>query len=215
MSTPSDLSALIASLADGFPVPADDGVHWEHSILPEERAIEAWMLNLEPFGRSVYAAAAAAVARHAYPVVIERGGDTVIECGILEGAESMDGESAGTQVQRVEAWLASPDETTLAAADASIDPSRQLNVWHEDLNPIPEEMWCWFLEVADLAARAVTHREEWGGGRREESATWPAPLCAARAAVCALKAIRTPEGDVAVDARTLAGVISAALTSRP
>lgn len=210
MTSSPELTALIATLVDGFPAPAAGAESWEHCLLPEEQAIEQWMLDLARHGRAAFVTAAAAAARYAYPRVMELGGDMAIEFGFQEGAESMDGEAAGTQVCRVEAWLATPSDETLEAVKTSIDPSRQLNVWDEDLYPAPDAMWFWFLEVAHLTASAATSSDEWSDGRREESYTWPAAVCAARAVVCALKAVRTPDGDVGRDAQEIARAIQAA-----
>jgi hypothetical protein len=212
MTFTPDLTAFVATArADDFPQPtATDAEPWAHCLLPEERALEQWMMALAPFGRAAYTRAAAAAARHAYPIVMERGGEMAIECNFQEGAPSMDGEAAGTQVRLVEAWLAAPSDATLAAVKAGIDPSRQLNVWDEDLYPDPSGMWFWFLEVAHLASFAAASAEAWTEGRREESYTWPAEVCAARAVVCALKAVRAPDGDVAEDARVVGRVIAQA-----
>lgn len=212
MSFAPDLAAFVvtARAADFPQVTATDAEPWEHCSLPEERALEQWMLALARFGRAAYTRAAAAAARYAYPIVMERGGEMAIECSFQEGAPSMDGAAAGTQVRLVEAWLTAPNDATLAAVKAGIDPSRQLNVWDEDLYPDPSGMWFWFLEVAHLTSCATTSAEEWTQGRREESYTWPADVCAARAVVCALKAVRAPDGDVAEDARLIGRVIAQA-----
>lgn len=181
---------------------------WEHSIEPEERGLEVWVYQLARFGRRAYTTAAAAAARYAYPVSLERGGEMARECGFHENSPSMDGEPPGLQLKRVETWLASPSADTLQAVHASIDPSRQLNVWDEDLYPSDDGMWFWFLEVAQLVAYAATVPEEWSDGDVAESYTWPAQVCAARTVVCALKTIRTPGGDIGNDTKNLAFAIA-------
>jgi hypothetical protein len=181
---------------------------WTYSIEPEERGLEVWVHRLAQSGRRAYTTAAAAAARYVYPISIERGGEMAHEYGFHEDDISMDGEPPGMQVKRVETWLESPTEDNLLAVEISIDPSRQLNVWDDDLYPSDDDMWFWFLEVAHLTALAATAPEEWGDGRVEESYTWPAQVCAARAVVCALKTIRTPDGDIASDTRILASAIA-------
>lgn len=181
---------------------------WAHSLEPEERGIEVWIHRLAQFGRRAYTTAATAAARYVYPISIQRGGEMARECGFHEEDLSMDGEPPGMQVKRVETWLTSPSEDTLLAVEDSIDPSRQLNVWDEDLYPANDGMWFWFLEVAQLTALAATVAEKWSDGDIEESYTWPAQVCAARAVVCALKTIRVPGGDIASDTRNLTFAIA-------
>ena len=96
-------------------------------------------------------AAALAAAQVALPIVMERGGREAHDVFDAD-RPSMDGEPAELQLRRVEAWLADPSEQNRAAVERSIDPSRQLNVWDDDLNPPSDAMWWWFLEVGQLAA---------------------------------------------------------------
>lgn len=184
---------------------------WVHSVLPVEQGLELWVAELASIGREAMCRAAAAAGRYAYPIAMERGGEMAIESNFHEDAPSQDGEPTGRQIRRVEEWLAAPSNETLTAVEKSIDPSRQLDVWCEDLYPAPDDMWFWFLEVGQLAAFAVTHPEEGDKPDEEDmSYDWPAAVCASRAVVCALKTIRTPTGDVDEDVRAIGRAIARA-----
>ena len=133
---------------------------WEHALTEEERGLELWVHSFTEFGRSAIVAAAAAAARLVYPGIVERAGDEAIEFGISEDAPSMDGESLGKQLHRVESWLSSPDDETSSALRNAFDPTRQMTVWDDDLRP-PDDLfdvsWHWFMEVGQLCLGACLH----------------------------------------------------------
>ena len=168
---------------------------WEVLQKPEEIALEAAAYERAAEGRHAWVAMAAAAARHAYPIVIERAGEDAMECGFHEDAPSMDGESEGMKIRRVEGWLAAPSPETHAAVVASIDPSRQLEIWEDDLRPPDdsEDTWQWFMCVGQLCAQSVAHEAGGTITRADSSYAWPAEVCAVRCVVAAAKAI----GDVA------------------
>jgi hypothetical protein len=194
-------AAHLAGLPDNGPV-------WAHATLPEERGLEQWMHGLAGFGRRAWTQAAVATAREIYRDVLARV-DPMMGLDLGEGAPSMDGESAGTQVARVEAWLAALSPETAAAVAASIDPTRQLSTWDEDLNPPEDSMWCWYVEVGQLTAMAAQRKDD-GDPGQHDAYHWPAAIAGARAAVCALKAIRLPGGSVTADVERLGAAIARA-----
>ena len=168
---------------------------WEHSEQVVEKGMEIWIHSLSQFGSKVCLHAASAAGRYAYPFVVERGGEMALECGVLEESLSMDGESAGKQLRRVEAWLADATEENRVAVEQSIDPSRQLQVWDEDLYPTDDLMWFWFLEVGQLCAQACICPNDQPHEECAEPYTWSRSFLAARAAICASKSIQVPNGD--------------------
>ena len=172
---------------------------WPLLVLPEERGLEAWVGWSALHGRRAFVAVAAAVARFAYPIVIERAGEEAMKNGLHVDAPTADGASEGEKLRRVAAWLADPSPSTLAAVKAGIDGTRQLEVWDEDLTPPDDEMWWWFMAVGELAAEAVVRKEEGVVTKEYDSEAWPAAVCAARSAVCALRSIRRPDGDLEAD----------------
>jgi hypothetical protein len=168
---------------------------WEVLINPEELALERDAYRVGSAGRKAWVAMAAAAARHAYPKVIEAtiGNELVDHFGFHEDGKSLDGETEGMKIRRVEAWLKSPDQETEGAVADSIDPSRQLEIWEDDLRPPDdsEDSWMWFHCVGQLLAQSVTHSADGDGHitRPDSSYYWPAQVCAARCVVAAAKSI--------------------------
>ncbi len=181
----------------------DDAVEplWEHSTLPEERQLEAAIGNLALVDPRACIAAAFAAAQVALPIVIERGGKEAHD-EFDADRPSKDGDPAELQLRRVEAWLSDPSEQNLVAVERSIDPSQQLHIWDDDLTPPSDKMWWWFLEVGQLVALSVERGDAWGYDA-ETYYDWPSHVCAARAAVCALKAVRAEGGSAADDAKMI------------
>ena len=168
---------------------------WEHSEQVVEKGMEIWIHSLSQFGSKVCLHAASAAGRYAYPFVVERGGEMALECGIFEESSSMDGESAGKQLRRVEAWLADVTEENRVAVEHSIDFSRQQQVWDEDLYPSDDFMWFWFLEVGQLCAQACICPDDQPHEEGVGPHTWSRSFLAARATVCAAKSIQMQNGD--------------------
>lgn len=181
---------------------------WEHSNLKEEQGLEIWMTQIAQHGRNAYVTAAVAAARYAYPIVIAAAGDLAMECGLDEKSPSEDGESEGMKIRRVEQWLRNSSKLNFDLVKESIDPSRQLEVWEEDLYPDEESMWWWFTAVGQLCANAVVHKEKIPAKRSDSSYDWSAPVCATRCVIAALKAIRKVDGDVAADVNALGKAIA-------
>jgi len=126
-----------------------------------------------------------------------------------EELDANDGEPPALLIERVGSWVESETKETFEAVRCGIDHTRQLNIWDEDLYPFPDQMSFWFLEVGQLTALSVVQPEEWSQGPRTETHSWPAQVCAARAAVCALKTMAQTERDVAGDSKQLGEAIAA------
>jgi hypothetical protein len=184
---------------------------WGRAELEEEAGLEIWACRLAALDRRAGATAAAAAARHVLPVVLERAGEAAIEYGISEEADAVDGEPEAAKVGRVEAWLAAPGKRTLAAVKDALDPSRQLEVWDDDLLPADHETaWAWFTGVGQLCAASVTAKDGSAAGPLGSSSYgWPARVCAARCVVSAAKCLVDDDRD-AVSGLTAVGAAIAA-----
>ena len=174
---------------------------WEHCSGPLECGLETWMLSLSEFGRPTYSKAAAVAGRMTYPVALQRGGD-MAEI-FQENSPSLDGAPAGMQIRLVENWLENPTNENLELVKEGSDPSRQLNIWDEDLYPSDDMMWMWFLEVGQLTTYSVVADEDIKSRPTKEPNTWPPSLCAARSVVCAAKTLRLPGGNPLHDITSL------------
>lgn len=191
-------AAYLRALAEQGGAPA-----WEHATSPEQRGLERWVHAFAPLGRRTLAQVALGAARWAYPSVVSRAGEDAVAFAIAEEAPSMDGESIGMQLRRVEAWIADPGELSIEALENAFDPTRQLVLWDDDLRP-PEDAydisWHWFMEVGQLCVATCLHSMS-PPGSGSEYYHWSALQCAARAVVCCCKAMRMePDGEVDVAA---------------
>lgn len=183
---------------------------WEHCLFPEEQGLEIWIKQLFQLNPHAAITAAAATARYAYPIMLNAAGDLAMECGLHEDSPSMDGASEGMKIRQVEGWLLNPTKQNFNLVRDSIDPTRQLEVWDEDLYPAEDVMWWWFMAVGQLCAQAVVHGDLNGEEDLDSSYTWASNTCAARCAVTALKTIRKPDGNIKNDVQNLGKAIAAA-----
>ncbi len=109
-----------------------------------------------------------------------------------------DGCAPMEQVAAARTWFEASEPAPL---EGIVDYTRQLNVWDDDLRPddhSPEAWYLYFVEATNLLAMAVNH-----DGTGGPYGTWSAPLCAARAVVCAFKTMWRPGVARADDALAL------------
>jgi hypothetical protein len=211
VSLVDDRDALWKAIAAGDPaiaVAADASPLepvWDHSVEPLERALEIAVVYLAMYtGRDVLTLVLA-MAERAFAIAAPRAGDDGATFFAASPRSPADGGSVEGQLAAVRTWLATRSDADADRVAEAVDPARQLNIWDDDMYPDPDGMWMWLLEVGQLLAMACVEPAEWGDGRPEEAWSWPWHVLGARAAVCALKAVRTPDSDIAADLASLAG----------
>ena len=107
--------------------------------------------------------------------------------------------SAVDQVTQVQKWIESG-----ASLEHTADYTRQLNVWDDDLRPTSVEDWfLYYVEASNLLVMAALH----GANQGPYGTTWTGPMCSARAAVCAYKAMNHPKADREAQAQMLIDII--------
>lgn len=206
-----DLRAELAKLPDDFAAycaerGASAGGAWEHADTDPVKGLEAWGRELAERDRRLGVAALVSIAQAGFPRAMKSAGDAAANMGFHASEESMDGAPVEMQIARGAAWLADPSESNLEAVVASLDPSRQLNVWNEDLLPQSEDQhWYWYSEVGQCIAHAIS-----GEGGEAEGTTyyeWTPALSAARGMVMAVRGLRAGDNDAAVIAELRARMV--------
>lgn len=183
---------------------------WKHCILQEEKGLELFMQTIATYDKTTLITLAHEIADFAYPIAIERAGEDALCCGLHIDAPSMDGASEGMKLKLVKQLLDNPTANNLQKVKDSIDPTRQLEVWEEDINPSGYDMWQWFTTVGQLCALAVVNDEDKDIDDEGNSLFWPGSICAIRCIIAALKSIRNDEGeyDIKSDIEKIGEVIS-------
>ncbi|MFN0247388.1 MAG: hypothetical protein ACKV2T_10920 [Kofleriaceae bacterium] len=167
---------------------------WEVADTDELRGIEAWGKELAERDRRLGVAALVAAAQSGFARAMKNAGTKADNMGFHASEGSMDGQPVETQIERGAAWLSDPSEAKLEAVVASLDPSRQLNVWDEDLLPqSDDDNWYWYSEVGQCIAHAIS-----GEGGEAAGTTyyeWTPALSVGRGLVMAVRGLRTGNND--------------------
>lgn len=165
--------------------------NWSFSTLNVEAALDAFMQQLAALDKKTAIQFAAVFVRYAFEHVRENHMDQIREFGFafFESDPCMDGDSIGKQLFNVENWLSDPSPENEEVVANGVDPSRQMNIWEEDLYPSEDQMWQWIIETAQLLSMAVTAKESEEDDDGESPYEWSYKACASRSAICSLKTV--------------------------
>ena len=195
------VSEVTAFLAEANRAVDETDSAWEFATLEIEQAFDQFMLQLAALDRFAAIKLAAGCARYAFDDVAANHTAQMEEFGFAFHATdpALDGEAIEKQLLNVEQWLAKPDPAALKVVKKGIDPSRQMNLWEEDLFPAADIMFVWILEATQLLSMAVTVKKA-GDDDHDSPYEWSYRACVARSADCAFKALartdRTPVVDL-------------------
>jgi hypothetical protein len=161
---------------------------WEYADMPELIGLEQWGTELAKHGRRAGIGALVRVAQHGLPIAVERGGIGIEGLGFRASEPAVDGAPVETQIALAAAWLDAPDRTHLVAVAASMDRTRQLQIWDDDLIPNDDRAHWWYLEVGQCCTHAITRT---GGSASGASYyEWPPEVCVGRGLVIAARGLR-------------------------
>ena len=107
---------------------------------------------------------------------------------------SADGAPVETQIELAARWLDAPDAAHFAAVAAGNDPSRQLQIWDDDLRPSDDRAHWWYLDVGQCCGHAITQTA--GDPGKHSYYDWPPETCVGRGLVAAVRGLRTRRGDL-------------------
>jgi hypothetical protein len=166
---------------------------WAFSSLDQEKSFDIFMQQLLVADRRAAIQFAASFANVAFDYVHEDYFDESREFGfaLLKSDRCRDGDSIEKQLRNVEKWLKTPTPKNLELVRKGIDPSRQMDIWEEDLFPEEDQMWVWIIENTQLLSMAVVagDAEDDDQDPEESPYSWSAKACVARSALCSLKTI--------------------------
>jgi hypothetical protein len=109
------------------------------------------------------------------------------------------------QLDRVRRWL----DQGMEIPARTLDVSRQLNIWDDDLRPPPDAPDSWFtyfVEASNLLVMAARNGDAPGA-----YGSWSGPVAAGRSAVCSYKAMHRPGHDRQADLDLLRAAVQSAL----
>lgn len=198
----TDLQDVTEFLAQGN-VGAPPVNHWQFAAHPLEQALEVFMRQLAGLDRPAAVRLAAFLARYAWEAVRDQHLEQVQGIGFafLETDPCADGEPIEKQLKNVENWLKAPTPAHRAAVKKGIDPSRQLEIWEEDLFPPADQMWLWIIAPAQLLSLAVVAGDAPAHDDDPDASpyNWSFLACVSRSALCSLKAVARKKRKVADD----------------
>jgi len=129
------------------------------------------------------------VAQHGFRIAVAEGGIGLEGMGFHASEPSLDGAPVETQIALAAGWLDEPDAAHLAAVVAANDPSRQLQVWDEDLRPSDDRAHWWYVDVGQCCGHAITRTA--GDPRKHSYYEWPPETCVGRGLVVAVRGLRS------------------------
>lgn len=181
--------------------------NWYFSTLPLEKSFDTFMQQLAVQDRKLAIQFAAIFARYAFADVLKNHIVQVREIGFafLESDLCADGEPIEKQLVNIENWLKNPTEETMESVVKGIDPSRQVEIWEEDLFPPDDQMWLWIIENTQLLSIAVMA----GNSEAQDNLpdanpySWSYKACVSRSAVCSLKSIAKKNRELIEDVTML------------
>jgi hypothetical protein len=180
---------------------------WEHADTAELAGLEAWGTELAKRDRMAGIGALVRAAQHGFPKVLEAGGIGLDGMNFKGSEASMDGAPVETQIALAAAWLDAPDRTHTAAVAAGNDPSRQLQVWDDDLRPSDDSAHWWYSDVGQCCGHAITRTK--GDPAKDSYYDWPPETCVGRGLVVALRGLRGMGADLGAVLRDIRGALVA------
>ncbi|MBA3392261.1 MAG: hypothetical protein H0T89_06435 [Deltaproteobacteria bacterium] len=140
---------------------------WPHADSLELVGLERWGTQLAKTDREAGVCALVLAAQHGFPRVLAAGGSGIEQVGMRgrEGDPIVDGAPVDVQLGRAARWVDDPAREACEAAQEAFDPTRQLNVWDDDLRPPDASAFWWYLEVGQCACAAI-FRERGEPGRQ-------------------------------------------------
>jgi hypothetical protein len=167
---------------------------WHHADTPELAGLEQWGTELAKRDRMAGIGALVRTAQHGFPVAIAAGGIGLDSMGFHASEGSLDGAPVETQIAIAAAWLDAPDRTHLAAVSAGNDPSRQLQIWDDDLLPSDDRAHWWYSDVGQCCGHAITRTKGTASGSSYYD--WPPEVCVGRGLVVAVRGLREKGTDI-------------------
>ncbi|MDQ3365490.1 MAG: hypothetical protein M3680_08685, partial [Myxococcota bacterium] len=170
----------------------------EQGPLPWPAADSLELVGLERWGRQLAKAdrlagvcALVLAAQHGFPTVVTRGGAALAEVGMRgkEGDPFVSGASVEVQLGRAARWVDEPIAANAALVRDAFDPTRQLNLWEDDLRPDEAQAFYWYLEVGQCACAAI-FRED-GDPDAGAYDGWPPEVSVGRGLVIAARGLRS------------------------
>lgn len=179
---------------------------WEGAQTELEIGLERWLESVATADGRQGVEVATAFASRALEVVRANAEASGLGFG---GPDEEWGDSppASEQLEAIRRWV----EEGTDLPKSTVDYTRQLNVWEDDLRPgndSPGSWYMYFVEATNLLGMAVLHGDEPG-----PYGEWRGPRCAARSAVCTYKAMNRDGGDRVADLEVLLGSASEVLGS--
>jgi hypothetical protein len=164
---------------------------WEHADSPELAGLEQWGTELAKRNRRAGIGALVRAAQYGLPIVLDRGDSGLDGMGFKASEPSADGAPVETQIARAAAWLDAPDPTHHAAVVAANDPSRQLQIWDDDLIPNDDRAHWWYLDVGQCCGYAITRTIGTPSPATSGSYyQWSSEICVGRGLVVAVRGLR-------------------------
>lgn len=162
---------------------------WAHADAPELVGLEAWGRELATRDLAAGIGALVRAAQFGFPQIMSAAGSELDNMGFRASEPSMDGAPVETQIAVAAAWLDSPDEATRAAVEAAFDPTRQLQVWDDDLLPADDNAYQWYLEMGQCCCAAIIVQ---GSAEGDTYYEWDPPTSVGRGLVIAARGLRMP-----------------------
>lgn len=169
-------------------------IGWEYADTPELAGLEKWGTMLAQRDRSIGIAALVRVAQHGFRIAIAAGGIGLDGMGFHASEPSIDGAPVEKQIELAASWLDAPDAAHRAAVAAGNDPSRQRQMWDDDLRPSDDSAHWWYLDVGQCCGHAITRTA--GDPRKDSYYDWPPETCVGRGLVVAVRGLRSRGADL-------------------
>jgi hypothetical protein len=178
--------------------------NWFFATIELEKSLDTFMQQLAAVDKITAIKFSTVFAKYAFDYVRKNHLDQVKEFGFafLESDPCLDGEPIEKQIKNVENWLNDPTKENMKIVQKGIDPSRQMNIWEEDLFPPDDQMWAWIIENTQLLSMAIVagDSEQYDYDMEKSPYSWSYKACVSRSAICSLKSIakkdRTLEKDL-------------------
>lgn len=166
---------------------------WEHADTPELAGLEQWGTELARSDRMAGIGALVRAAQYGFPLAMAAGGIGLDGMGFHASEPAMDGAPVETQIALAAAWLEAPDAAHRAAVEAGNDPTRQLQVWDDDLRPGDDRAHWWYADVGQCCGHAITRSQGTASGHSYYD--WPPEVCVGRGLVIAVRGLREKGAD--------------------
>lgn len=162
---------------------------WPHADAPELVGLEAWGRELATKNLAAGIGALVRAAQFGFPQIMRAANGELDDMGFRASEPSVDGAPVETQIALAAAWLDAQDESSRAAVEAAFDPTRQLQVWDDDLLPADDNAYHWYIEMGQCCCAAITLTGSPDGATYYE---WDPPTSVGRGLVIAARGLRMP-----------------------